>query len=177
MALAAYDIVISQASAVTVTAAMCSAPPYTVNGVRLVAEPLFTEQVTINDASYYPGDALITAQGGTVTSDRPASISGATTATAAITTIFGSYYTASNTAIFTIPFGATFNAQSSEYRPGGSPREYKYRANFISIDADPIGDEPLVAEQIIAGEIRMAIGQTLRVGGASPNKACSVTQV
>lgn len=173
MALDSYDITVRPAAPVTVTATMCSAPTYAVSGVLVEAEPVFSEPAEINDVSYYPGSPLVSAIGGSVASSSPFVVTGATTATVVMTSITGTYYSSSSSAVFVIPFGTTFNASTRESDVGGSPRRYKYRANFLSA----IGAATAVAEQIIAGNIRIVVDTPLRVGGGTPNKACSITQV
>lgn len=175
MGLYSYDIEIASAAAKTVTATMCSAPTYTVSSVRLVAQPVFYGSAQINGVSYSPGEPLIQATGGTVFTTSPLSVTGATTTALSTTVITGTYSSATTAAVFVVPFGTTFNASTAETDAGGSPREYKYTASFVTSN----GGVTALAETIIAGDIRVSIGREPRVpaGGPSTYKACSVTQV
>lgn len=175
MGLYSYDIAVASASAVTVTAVMSEAPTYTVTAVRLLAEPVFNSSALINGVSLLPGDPLVSATGGTVTSTSPLIVYGATTAARSSSTISGTYSSATTSAAFVIPFGTTFNSATAESDVGGSPRRYSYEAHFVT---GSVGATAL-AERIISGDIQMTIGVELRVpaGGTSSNKAISVTQV
>jgi hypothetical protein len=173
MSVSSFEVAITQAQAVTVTATMCSAPTYTVSAVRLYANPVFSDTATINGSQYGPGSPLISATGGTVASTAPFVVQGATTAAISSTTINGTYSTANLTAAFVIPFGTTFNGSTNEYDVGGSPRLYDYTARFISIS----GGVTATADLITAGSIRLSVGSVPRVPlSDSTYKACSVTQ-
>lgn len=175
MGLANYDITISAAANVTVTAVMCSAPTYTVSAVRMLAQPVFKSAALINGVNYSPGQSLISADGGTVTTTVPLTVTGATTAAVSAVTINGTYSSAATSATFIVPFGASFNSATNEYAVGGSPRDYSYTASFIA----SAGGVTSVAETIIAGKVYVTIENVPRVpaAGSSSNKACSVTQV
>lgn len=171
MGLSSYDITISQASAVTVTAVMASAPTYTVAAVRLVAQPVFKDFASINGIQYSPGDSLVSAIGGTVSTALVSTVTGATTAAASTTSITGAYYTTTKTAAFVVPFGTTYSSSASEWQSGASPREYGYTASFISSSSGVTA----VAEQIIAGKVYLSLDRQIR-GQSSENKAVSVSQ-
>ena len=170
-----YDITISAAANVTVTAVMCSAPTYAVSAVRMLAQPVFKSAAVINGVNYSPGQPLISASGGTVTATAPLNVTGSTTAAATSVTINGTYSLATTAATFIVPFGTTFNSATKEYEVGGSPRNYTYTASFIAT----AGGVTSVAETIIAGNVYMTIENAPRVpaAGTSSNKACSCTQV
>jgi hypothetical protein len=175
MGLLSYSVAITAASNVTVTATMCSAPTYTVSSVKLSAQPVFSEYTSINNTQYQPGENLVRATGGTVVSSSPYIVVNATTATVAATVITGVYSSATTSAAFVLPFGATYDAATKEYETAGSPRQYDYSAYFIK----SAGGSTSVADMIIGGTVQMRIGYTPRVpsDGSSTYRACSVTQV
>lgn len=175
MGLATYDILVGSASNVAVTAVMCSAPTYTVSSVRMLAQPVFKSAALINGVNYSPGQPLISAAGGTVSSVSPLAVIGATTASISSVTITGTYSSAATAATFIVPFGATFNSETKEHEVNGSPRDYTYIASFVASS----GGVTSVAETIIAGKVYVTIENVTRVpaAGTSSNKACLVTQV
>lgn len=175
MAVSTYDIIIANARTVAVTAIMCSAPTYTIETVRLLAQPLFKNLAVIGGIQYAPGVPLITSAGGTIVSTVPFVSSGATTASVSVIAITGTYSTAAKAATFIVPFGESFDRDSNETDVGGSPRQYGYEANFIATS----GGVTSIAETIVSGQIRVTIENPPRVTLNPPttNKACSITQV
>jgi len=78
-------------SSMTLTVKICSGTPTGASSTRLIATPQFAELVNINGVAYPPGSPLVTSTGGTVYSTNPLVVDGATTSTADIIWINGTY--------------------------------------------------------------------------------------
>lgn len=126
-----YNISITSASQKNINAYFCTGATFTPVDVSVELTPVFSEVASINGAAYQPGSPLITATGGTVASTAPFIVTGATTAAVTVANIDGVYQDNGNgtgNALFTIPYGTTFDPDSLEHESGGSPRQYLYSA-------------------------------------------------